>query len=494
MVPSRTAWRVSRAVIVACALGARPAGAQAGASPQDSLARAILSELVGINSSVSGGGVGQAAQAVERRLLDAGYPAADVVLAGPDSTFRNVVATLHGHDAAAPPILLLAHLDVVEALRSDWSFDPYTLREADRWLYGRGTLDDKGGAAVLVATMLRLRAEGYVPSRDVIMVLTTDEESTAEHGIQWLLAHRPALAHAEYALNTDAGGVSLRNGTPRFVAVQAAEKVYATFRLEVRNRGGHSSEPRDDNAIYQLAQGLVRIGRHRFPVQYSPITRAYFARAARLERGQLGADLAAAGRGETEGAAIERLLRSPAYGTHLRTTCVATMLQGGHAENALPQTAAATVNCRMMPGTAWQSVRATLQRVVGDTAIRIEPASEVTPSPASPLRPDVFRAIEAAGKSLWPDAPLIPTMSNGASDGLYLRNAGVPVYGASGLALDPVDDRSHGRDERIGVRAFYDSREFWYRLVKGVTAHADAMQGAPNERPAHDSLNAAGTS
>jgi acetylornithine deacetylase/succinyl-diaminopimelate desuccinylase-like protein len=355
---------------------------------------------------------------------------------------------------------------VVPARREDWAFDPYVLREEQGWFLGRGTLDNKAGASALVANMMRWKREGFVPSRDVLMVLTCDEETTAERGIQWLLKERPRLRSADYALNTDAGGVERQQSGQVAFYVQAAEKAYVSFALTARNEGGHSSVPREDNAIYALAAALGRLAAYRFPVQYNPVSQASFARTARLESGPLAGDLAAAGRGETRGAAIDRLSDVPYLNSNLRTTCVATMLSGGHAENALPQSATATVNCRVFPGVPEADVKQTLEGIVADPSITISTLTPMTPSPASPLRDDVLPDVERVAGAFWPGATVIPGQSAGATDGLFLRNAGVPVFGLSAIEIPPDDDRSHGLNERVPVRSLYESREYWYTLVK----------------------------
>ena len=467
----------SAAAVVVASLVVLPshASAQRATDANDELARAILKELVEINTAPSGRQMSTATQAMARRLLDAGYPVADVQLAGPDSLHRNLVATLRGRDAKAKPIVLMAHIDVVEALARDWSMDPYVLHEKDGYFYGRGVTDNKGGAAAIIANMVRWKREGFVPSRDVIAVLTTDEETSAESGIRWLLTNVPSLRNAEYALNTDAGGMLDHPGkTPRFY-VESSEKMYQSYRFEVTNRGGHSSLPRDDNAIYTLARGLQRLEAFRFPVMYNDVTRASFSRSAALESGEMAADLAALGRGETSGPAVERMSKDPSINGNLRTTCVATMLGGGHAENALPQLATATVNCRIFPGVTASAVQATLAQVVGDTAIHVSPVGESTPSSASPLRPDVMGVVEPLARKMWPGAVTIPVMENGATDGLFLRNLGVPVYGVSGPLYDFEDDRAHGRDERLGVKHFQQVREFWYQMVKELAGSSARM-------------------
>ncbi|MBC7894813.1 MAG: M20/M25/M40 family metallo-hydrolase [Cytophagaceae bacterium] len=445
------------------------AAAQEGTPREDSLHRAIFRELVEINSSPLGGNVSRASRAVQRRLIAAGYAPRDAQLLGGAPACLNVVATLRGRDASAKPVLLMAHLDVVGARRADWKFDPYVLREEGGWFYGRGVLDNKAGASVLVANMVRWKRERFVPTRDLVMVLTCDEETTAAAGISWLIANVPRLKGADYALNTDAGGVSEPKGGKVLFDLQAAEKVYTAFDLTARNPGGHSSTPRSDNAIYALAAALTRLSGNSFPVMYNEVTRAAFTRGAELETGQLAEDMRAAGRGETSGTAIDRIEQVVALKYQLRTTCVATMLSGGHAENALPQAATARVNCRVMPGVPNADIERRLVEVVADTSITVQSVYSPTPSPPSPLRPDVMPSIERLARQFWSGAVVVPGMSAGATDGLYLRNVGVPVYGVSALQMDPTRDRSHGLDEAVPVASLYRSREFWYQLVKDLT-------------------------
>jgi acetylornithine deacetylase/succinyl-diaminopimelate desuccinylase-like protein len=444
------------------------AAAQYAPSALDSEHREVFRELVEINTSPEGGSVAPAAQAVARRLSAAGFPSADVETVGPTAACVNVVATLRGRDSGARPVLLLAHLDVVPARRADWAFDPYVLREENGWFLGRGVLDNKAGASALVTSMVRWKRDGFVPTRDLIMVLTCDEETTAEGGMQWLLRERPRLRSADYALNTDAGGVERKDSGRVAFYVQAAEKAYLTVRLTAKNEGGHSSVPRSDNAIYALALALGRLSSYRFPVQYNPVTQASFARTATIEAGPLAADLAAAGRGETSGAAIDRLAAIPYLNSDLRTTCVATMLAAGHAENALPQSATATVNCRVFPGVAEAEITRSLQSIVADPSIEVAVTMPMVPSPASPLRDDLFPAIERVAGAYWKGVVVVPGQSAGATDGLYLRNAGVPVFGVSGIEIPPDEDRSHGLNERLPVRSLYESREFLNTLVRSL--------------------------
>jgi acetylornithine deacetylase/succinyl-diaminopimelate desuccinylase-like protein len=446
------------------------------AATQDSLVKAILGELIAFNTAPSGRQMTRANTAMAAHLRSAGYAAADVQLAGPDSLHQNLVATLRGSDPAATPILLMAHIDVVEALRDDWSMDPYAMHEVEGYLYGRGSTDNKGGAAVIMANMIRWKRERFVPARDVIAIFTTDEETSQQDGIVWLLANVPRLAKAEYALNSDAGGFTEGVGgkPPRFY-VQSSEKLYQTFTLEVTNRGGHSSLPRADNAIYSLARALSRVEGYRFPVMYNEVTRTAFAREAALSQGALAADLRALAAGATSGPAVTRAARDPSTNGNLRTTCVATMLSGGHAENALPQKAIATVNCRIFPGVSAQEVHARLQRVVADTSVHVVMGTSSVPSGASPLRADVLPVVEATAREVWPGAVAIPYMENGATDGLYLRNLKVPVYGVAGPLYLSSDDRAHGRDERVAVAHLNAAREYWYRVVKALAAGTTRM-------------------
>ncbi len=432
--------------------------------PSDSvLRRDLLRELVEINTSDSAGHTREAAEAMARHLVAAGFPAGDVQVIGHDPRYQNLVARYRG-TGMRKPILLMAHLDVVDARREDWSFDPYELRELDGWYYGRGSNDNKAGAAILVANFIRLKREGFVPDRDLVIVLTADEETRGD-AIAWLVGERRELVDAEYALNTDGGGGELLRGRPVTFTVQTAEKVYLSFQLEVRNKGGHSSVPSRDNAIYRLSEGLARLARFAFPVRLNETTRAFLLRSARGRPPAEAADMRAVAR-RGDPAAARRLSAQPYGSALLRTTCVATRLSGGHADNALPQIARATVNCRMLPDHPADSVEATLRRVLADSGILLSRIRQPRPSPPSPLRPDVMAPVERLAGEMWPGTVVVPEMSMGATDGLFTRNAGIPTYGVSAIFDDPNDLRAHGRDERVGVKAFHDAAEFWYRLVK----------------------------
>jgi acetylornithine deacetylase/succinyl-diaminopimelate desuccinylase-like protein len=450
------------------ALALAPAVAAQAPDRQRALEREILREMIEVNTSDSARGTPRLAAQLAARLRAGGFAERDVVVTGFDPTLQNVVVRYRGRDTGRRPILLMAHLDVVDARREDWSFDPYVFREEDGYYYGRGTSDNKAGAAILVATFLQLRAEGYVPDRDLVAVLTADEETDGA-SIQWLLRERRDLVDAEYALNTDAGGGALVNGRPQSMSVQASEKMYLSFLLELRNPGGHSSIPVPDNAIYRLSRGLARLAGFEFPVRLNEVTRGYFERAAETETGDLAAAMRALARTGDSAAARLVASRSAYHNAMLRTTCVATRLYAGHADNALPQLATATVNCRILPGEPAEAVRATLQRVLADDGIAIREAAAPVPSPASPLRPDVLGPIERLVARRWPGIPVIPEMSTGATDGLFVRNAGIPVYGVSAIFEDPGDVRAHGRDERVGVRAFHNAARFWYDMLRALT-------------------------
>ena len=443
-------------------------------SPNDQRARDVFEQLININTTGSSGSTTVAANAMAKRLTDAGFPAADVQVIGREGSRNfNLVARLRGPGGPGSqrPILLLSHIDVVEAKREDWSVDPFTFLERDGFFYGRGTLDVKDGSAILVATLARLKQEGYRPNRDLILALTTGEEGGSDYnGVEWLLANHRDLIDAAFVINMDAGDPVVLNGKRLMRTVQASEKVYVTFKLEVHNAGGHSSLPTKDNAIYRLAAALGRLSAYQFPAQLNEITRASFARWGQLQQGQLATDMAAVAQTPPDSAAIRRLSdASPLYNAQLRTTCVATKLAGGHAENALPQSASATVNCRMLPGTPSEEVQRTLNRVVDDTAVVVSVVTAATPSPPSPLKPEIMDPVERVTKRLW-NIPVVPVMETGSTDGLSFRNAGIPVYGVSGVFVDINDIRAHGRDERIGVQDYYDGAEYIYQLVKAVTS------------------------
>lgn len=461
------------ALCFATALLGSPLTLLAQSSDQRALERDILKQLIEINTSDSARHTDLAAQAMADRLAEAGLPREDLRLIETTPGISNLVARYRGR-GVGKPILLMAHIDVVGARREDWSFDPFSFREAEGYYYGRGSSDNKAGAAMLVANFIRYKREGFVPARDLVIVLTGDEETTGD-GIQGLVQKHRELVDADFALNTDGGGGELQDGKPVAFSVQTAEKVYLTFQLEVRNKGGHSSVPEPDNAIYRLSAGLDRLARFSFPVRLNETTRAFFAQSASTQPRRIAADMRAVARTGDPAAARRLSAAAPYYNSVLRTTCVATRLFAGHADNALPQLARATVNCRLLPGHSPDSAEATLRRVLADTAIRLSRVDEPTLSPASPLRPDVMDPVTALARRMWPQAVVVPEMSTGATDGLYVRNAGIPVYGVSAV-FERIDDiRAHGRDERIGVKAYHDAAAYWYELVKTL----GSLQGAP---------------
>ncbi len=371
-------------------------------------------------------------------------------------------------------ILLVAHLDVVDARREDWITDPFTLVEKDGWFYGRGTLDDKAMAAAWVTNLIRYRQEGYRPDRDIVLVLETDEEILDRDGVgmQWLLKHHRDLLDAELALN-EGGPVAYRRGKPTMIGLQTSEKVLVNFVLEAKNRGGHSAVPSRDNAIYRLAEGLTQLARLEFPVTLNATTRAWFEKTAASEEPPLAADMRAVASAHPDPGAAARLSEKPFLNAQLRTTCVATMLEGGQAFNALPQTARATVNCRVLPGQPIEEVRQAIVRAVADDQIAVRKVWESAQSAPSPIDPALMRTIDRVAAAFWPGVPVIPLMTPGATDGSFLRNAGIPTYGHSGFRSDLDDVRAHGKDERLSVRAFYDGTEYLHRLVKALAGGAD---------------------
>lgn len=455
----------------AMTLGGQPSTVRAQTlAAHQTLARGIYQQLVEINTVTATGDTLEAAQAMAGRLKAAGFDDADVRVLSPAPRKGNLVARLRG-TGTRRPILLLAHIDVVAASASDWTAEPFKLEERDGYFYGRGVGDNKYMASALVANLIRYKKEGFRPDRDLIVVLETDEEilDANSMGIRWLLANHRDLIDAEFALN-EGGGVGLLNGRPLTNSLQTSEKVSQSFQLQVRNAGGHSALPSRDNAIYRLADGLAKLARFDFPVQLNDTTREFFRRSADVVDPELGRDMRAAIAAPPDPAALARLSNSPRLNAQLRTTCVATMLGGGHAANALPQTARATVNCRVLPGQPIDEVHRTLVQVVADSQIAVTRVGDAVLSPPSPLNPEILRAVERLTAEFWPGIPVVPTMSGGATDGSYLRNAGIPTYGHSGLAGDINDNRAHGKDERVLVKSYFDGLEYLYRLVKALSS------------------------
>jgi len=433
------------------------------------LARSIYKEFVEVQSGFTTGSTTPVAEAAARYLKAAGFSDSDIFIGGASPKKANLVVLYHG-TGARRPILLLAHTDVVEAKREDWSMDPFQFIEKDGYFYGRGTGDDKAQAAVWIANLIRYKKEGFKPERDIIVALTADEEGGGPYnGVDWLIANHRDLIDAEFCLNEGgwgeaAGGKKISND------IQISEKYVLNFRFEVRNKGGHSSVPVADNAIYHLASALDRLAKFGFPLKTNEVTAAYFNQMATLTKGPISADLAKVAQGDQ--AAMARVAAaSPAWNSTLRTTCVATMLEGGHALNALPQLAAATVNCRVLPEDSVEYVESTLNKVVADDQVKLTKVGEFKKGPASPMRADVMKAVARLTDTMWPGVPTLPIMVMGATDGRMLRIAGIPTYGVQGFFMDRDDVRFHGRDERMGVQSFYEGQQFLYELVKALSAH-----------------------
>jgi acetylornithine deacetylase/succinyl-diaminopimelate desuccinylase-like protein len=467
--------------LILLSIAATPLIAQQQLTPHQQLARSVYSELISINTVDSVGSVTKAAEAMAKRFLDAGFPASDVKVLIPAGKPNkgNLVVRLHGRANGQKPLLLLAHLDVVAALRSDWPRDPFTLHEENGYFLGRGTSDDKAMASIFVANMLRYKRENWRPDRDIILALTADEEGGDANGAEWLVKDHRDLVDAAYAINEGGGGTLDGSGVnvkPLFHSVQAAEKVYEDFTITATNPGGHSSVPRPDNAIYELANALQRVSKFTFPVALNPTTRAFFEQTAKVEKADIAAAMRAIVANPNDSVAAATLSRDPRYASTLRTTCVATRLAGGHAYNALPQSASANINCRMVPTSSSAEVRATLARVIADTGIKITNTQAKEPDfPKStlPIDAGVLAATTDITHAMWGDIPVVPTMSTGATDSHFLRAVGIPSYGISGLFSTPGETNAHGRDEKLRVKSYYDGLEFLDRLVRrlggGVT-------------------------
>ncbi len=463
--------------IHASSVGAQaPLPGPAVLSAHQQLAHEVYKQLVEINTVDSVGSVTVAAEAMAARFRAAGFPSEDVRVLVPDGkpTKGNLVVRYHGRGGAQGrrPVLLIAHLDVVAARRSDWPRDPFTLFEEGGYFLGRGTSDDKAMASIFVANLLRMKAERYVPDRDIILALTADEEGGEANGAQWLVANHKPLIDAAYAINEGGGGTLVGN-TPLFHSVQATEKVYVDFTFTATNTGGHSSVPRPDNAIYQLSQALLNVSRYQFPVALNDITKGFFEQTAKVEpRAEMAAAMRAVVANPSDAAANAALSRDARYSSMLRTSCVATRLAGGHANNALPQSATANVNCRVAPTSSGDEVRQALVRAVNDTGVRVAFLTTVqkfgrTPVP---IEPQLLGAITDLTTRMWGTIPVIPTMSTGATDGAHLRAGGIPTYGVSGLFMQSGEGNAHGRDEKLRVKSYYEGVEFLDQLVRQVTA------------------------
>jgi acetylornithine deacetylase/succinyl-diaminopimelate desuccinylase-like protein len=463
----KSSWTLGAALILPAIL-AGSAAAQEPTARQLAF-RQIYQELVEINTTDSIGDSVRAAEAMAARLKAAGLPAEDVRVISTAPRKGNMVARLRG-TGARRPILLIGHLDVVEAKREDWDFDPFKLQEVNGFFRARGAADDKSMVAIFVANLIEYAKEGFKPERDIILALTADEElsDSPNNGAHWLVEHHRDLIDAEFAIN-EGGGSALRNGKPFRMSVQHAEKVYQTYLLEVTDPGGHSASGRRDSAIYRLADALRKLSQFDFPVGLNPVTRAFFERMAALEAPPMADAIKALLAGRSDDALMPLTLR-PDYNAQIRTTCVTTLLEAGHAENALPQTARATVNCRILPDQPVEEVGRTLARVIADERVKVIPKGKAVLSPPSPINPEVMRNVEALAAEMWPGVPVIPTMGAGYTDSRWLRNAGIPAYGVSGLFSDPGTNGVHGLNEQVGVKELYDSKEFLYRLVKRLAA------------------------
>ena len=450
------------------------ASAGAAARPDQLEFRELYRELIETNTSHSVGSCTLAAEKMASRLRAAGFAEAELhsfaVAEHPKD--GGLVAVLPGTDRAAKAILLLAHLDVVEARREDWSRDPFTLIEEGGYFYGRGTFDDKSMAAVWVDTLIRLRKQGYRPTRSIKMALTCGEEAgSAFEGAEYLVKHERALIDAAFALNEFAYGVLDAQGHRVVMEIEAGEKTDQDFRLEVVNPGGHSSRPVKDNAIYHLAAGLMRLGDHEFPLQLNDTTRAYFSRMSGIVGGEMGAAMKSLVNDPDNRKAAATLSQDPRLNAMLRTTCVATLMDAGHATNALPQRARANVNCRIFPGVAIEDVRQMLARVLADAKITVTtvlPSDPVVLPP--PLTAAIMKPIEQVTRQVYPGIEVVPVLQAAGTDAIYLAEAGIPTYGLSGMFVDPDLSNIHGLNERIRVQSLYDGRDFLFSLVKLFSA------------------------
>jgi acetylornithine deacetylase/succinyl-diaminopimelate desuccinylase-like protein len=469
-------------VAAACLPSATQAQSQLPATSAEdrALAKAIFKQLIEINTTDTPlGNVTTATAAMQKRFLDAGFAPDDVYLLGPDARKMNLVVRIKADGTpAGKPVLFLCHMDVVQALRSDWSTDPFQFVEKDGYYYGRGTQDMKDSDAALVFTFLRLHREGYKPKRDLILALTADEEGGKFNGADWLVREHRDLVDAAFVINPDSGGVELDRGRAVVADVEATEKVYSDYQVTATDRGGHSSIPRPDNAIYELTSALNKLAVYQFPFEMNEVTRTYFTNLAGQETGQSAADMRAILGVPPDLAAAARLSAEPSFNSNFRTTCVATRLSGGHANNALPQSAQANVNCRIFPGHSPEEIRQLLIGVFGDDKLTVKyvsdagVVSDMAPDrkamvPPAPIK-EVFGPLTRLTQDLWPGTPVTPVMENGASDSIYFAQAGIPCYGYSAIALERDDDRAHGQDERLPVDSYWKSLDFFYSFAKAV--------------------------
>jgi acetylornithine deacetylase/succinyl-diaminopimelate desuccinylase-like protein len=471
------------AAVAALAICLEWGSAASAADRQDphQLARSLFKQLIEIPTTESGAGSTPAAEAMAQRLREGGFAAEDVQVVGPGGRKQNMVARLKGNGRMRP-VLLIGHLDVVEARREEWTVDPFQFLEKDGYFYGRGTQDMKDGIAIMMTTLLRLKSEGYRSDRDIILALTADEEGGTANGVDWLLKNRRDLVDAEFVLNHDGGGVILENGRAVEVALTASEKVYADFDLIVTNPGGHSSAPPAENAIYTLARALDRVAKHAFAFELNNATRAYFEHVSKRSDAARSDAIRGILKTPPDPQALRAIAADPIDNAIVRTTCVATRLYGGHANNALPQTARANINCRILPGHSPEEVRQELAQTIADPSVKVryynfitEQFDEVAPDVRGyappPLRPDVLKPLEKIAAKMWPGAPIVPSMAIGASDSIYTNAAGLPTYMVSGSALARDDFRAHGQDERLSTKGFYDGVDFFYEYLKAVVSY-----------------------
>jgi acetylornithine deacetylase/succinyl-diaminopimelate desuccinylase-like protein len=438
-------------------------------SPQREAFREIYRALVEIDTTDASGDTLKAAEAMAMRLKAARFPAGDIRVISTGPRKGNLVARLRG-TGARKPLLLLAHIDVVPA-GDGWQHDPFKLTEAEGYFYGRGVIDDKAMAAIFVANLIEYHRQGFKPERDIILALTTDEElpHSPYNGVKWILDNERALIDAEFALN-EGGGGALRNGRPFRLAVQLAEKVYQSYVLEVNDAGGHSASPRRDNPIYRLSAALTKLAQFEFPPRLNQVTRGNFERMAKSEAPPVAAAIKALLAGSADPAELAPLSANPTINAQMRTTCVATLLEAGTVENALPQTARATVNCRILPDEPVEETASILANVIADEKVTITPKGRPMAAPPSPPHPKVMQAVAKLAGEMWPGVSIQPAMSAGYTDNRWLRNAGIPAYGVSGLFSEQGRNGVHGRNERVAVKDVYASKEFLYRLVKQLAA------------------------
>jgi len=460
------------AAAAALVLAAAPAAAQPSPAPNypgQAQFRELYKELIETDTTAEHGSCTKAAEAMARRLKSAGYPDADVHLLAPADRPKdgNLIATLHGADAKLKPVMLLAHIDVVEAKREDWTRDPFTLVEENGYFFARGASDDKAMASSFTDAMIRYRQEGFKPRRSIQLTLTCGEETPDTfNGVKWLLANHRPMMEAAFALNEGAGG-RLEGERRVYLGIQAGEKVYQDFTVSTTNPGGHSSRPTKDNAIYHLSAGLTKLGAYDFPIHINQATRLHFEKMSVILGGEMGAAMRAAAGANPPAEATAAIAHDPGYNSMMRTTCVATEIAGGHALNALPQRATANINCRILPEESVDDVAHTLVHVMADPALHLAVAGERSPvSPPPPLTPAILGPAETVANQLWPGVPLIPAMTTGATDGRFMLAAGVPTYGLSGMFGEADGGGVHGLNERIRVRSLYEGREFLYRVVK----------------------------